>query len=710
MPTDTQKAVAGALVIGASILSGNALLMAVAGGIGVNWSSEGLAGLWQRAGQAFAPGTPVTRAGEQAIRRAVDDLRRAYQHEAGTHADMAAFDLVRECAAAVAQAQYPAGPRDPLTAQHALATSLDELLYGHAAQQFLKDRLLDAVAVNFRSALAADESAWRLFYGWLLEQLAAQMAALQQHLDRVPEVLAQLQDQARAAAALAAAIEPLQELLDELRAAIQRLDNDSPGAVTFTNLDMDIGGDFDQAAGDVHRGAAVSNPAPADPRPPARPVSFNNQGVKVKGNVTQAGGNIYNQSAHAQGPGATATVDNSPSLAPALPPPGSPSPAGDELLQLILTFDPTDQGVQVRWESAVIGVCESRLTAPYHGEDLAAVVRALDGQQQQLSSVSSADQARLAACGLWDSAGYPRADLSRSVGRALYDALTADPVGARALSTARDHATATGRPLAFALRFPPDAVELAALPWELLWPDELLPLLFSRGAVHDCTRHLDLAQALPAARPRQGPLRILAIAPHAGIDAATRQAERAARMTVWKPLIDQGHVQMDEVSPATRQAVTDAIHNQQPDVIHYYGHGRYRNGIGELRFDAPGGGPSWTSVDRLMTLFGGTRLLVLHACQGAMVGEAGDAGLLTAIAPALSAAGVPLVIGMQLTVRVTAATRASAVIYAALAAGRSVQAAVNRVRQALYIEEDDQSSWYVPVLYIRSRETGSAYL
>jgi CHAT domain len=707
MPTDTQKTVAGALVIGASILSGNALLMAVAGGIGVNWSSEGLAGLWQRVGQAFAPGTPITRAGEQAIRRAVDDLRRAYQQEAGPHADTAAFDLVRECAAAITQAQYPAGPRDPLVAQQALVSSLDDLLYGHAARQFLKDRLLDAVAVHFREALAADQMAWHLFYGWVLEQVAAQITTLQQHLERVPEVLAQLQDQARAAAALAATAAPLQQLLEELREAIRHLDRDPvAGAVTFTNADLRVGGDLEQAGEDIHRGAAESA-SPGDSRRPARSVSFSNQGVDVKGGVVQAGGNIYDRSAHAQGLGATAIVSNITGAATAPHSSGSPPPTADEPLRLTLTFDPADTDVQVHWESDAIGVAESRFTPPYRDDDLALVVRALDSQQRQSFSFDAAEQARLAAYGLTDSAGRPRADMPQRVGRALYDALTADLAGAKALATARDHATATGRPLALALRFSPHAVEPAALPWELLWPDEPVPLLFSRGALTGCARHLDLAQALPPTRPRQGPLHILAVAPKAGIDAAVRQAERAARMAAWQPLIDQGAVLMDEVGPATRQVIMDAIHRQQPDVIHYYGHGRYRQGLGELQLDAPGGGPSWTGADRLMTLFGGTRLVVLHACQGGMVG---DAGLLTGIAPALSAAGVPLVIGMQLSVRITAATRASAVIYGALSAGHSVQDAVGRARQALYVEEDDQASWYVPVLYIRSHETGPVYL
>jgi hypothetical protein len=66
--------------------------------------------------------------------------------------------------------------------------------------------------------------------------------------------------------------------------------------------------------------------------------------------------------------------------------------------------------------------------------------------------------------------------------------------------------------------------------------------------------------------------------------------------------------------------------------------------------------------------------------------------------------------GMQYAVRVRAATRASGVMYRALVAGWSVQQAVALARQALYVEEPDRASWYVPVLYVRSQETAPVYL
>jgi hypothetical protein len=101
-------------------------------------------------------------------------------------------------------------------------------------------------------------------------------------------------------------------------------------------------------------------------------------------------------------------------------------------------------------------------------------------------------------------------------------------------------------------------------------------------------------------------------------------------------------------------------------------------------------------------------LVVIHACQSAMVDE--DGALLTGIAPALSVvAGA--VVAMQLTVRIASATRFAQIFYdQLLGRGRSLQEAVVRGRHVLFTETRDGASWYVPTLYIRSRDQQPVYL
>ncbi len=715
MPTDTEKTIAGALLTGAGLLSGNAIMLTVAGGIGVNWSAEGLAGLWQQARAAFHPGTALSRAGERAIRRAVNDLRTVYRTEAGPEADTRAFDLVRDCAGAVVVAHYPDPTGDPVTAQQALAPALAALLHGHTEQSvtFLQRRLLEAVTVAFRNELAADEEAWRLFHGWLLEHLAtrtaAQTAALQPALDQLTEVPAYLADQRRSAEALDAAAAQMTLLLDRLAAAIRQMEAGiAPAGVTFENVDLRAEGSINEAGGDIVQGGVIA-PPPAPARPAGPPITFHNQRVSAGQDINLAGGNIYKDSAHVQGSG-TGLVINNPHLPPTRPP-GQPEPDLDQAQPLTLRFTPTTDGADVRWEAAIIGTVQSNLVTPYPGADLPLVITALDAAQHpghpaQGPAFSPAERERLAALGLWQGDQVVPA-IHQRVGQALYGALTADPAGAQALSTIRNSATSAARPLDIILRFAPAALSLAALPWELLW-DAQQPLLLSRGKPAACVRYLDLDQALPPPRTAGRPLRILAIGPHAGIPDAICQEERAARHAAFAALVAAGTLVVEELHPATLTALVDHIHQgPPPDILHFYGHGRYQDDTGALLFDTPGGGQTWVDATRLAALLGEVRLVVLHACQSAMIGEA---GLLTGIAPALSAAGVPAVIAMQLTVRVAAATRFAGVVYRELAREASVQRAVSLARQALYVEEDDGASWYVPTLTLRTRDQKALHL
>ncbi len=382
-------------------------------------------------------------------------------------------------------------------------------------------------------------------------------------------------------------------------------------------------------------------------------------------------------------------------------------------IELTITFLQSSDGVDLRWESDVLGVTYSTFTPPYQGGDLDLVIRGLDNLQHPTHGLSAADLERLAELGLPVEHGFLGERAHEAVGRALFRALTAHPECARVLRQARDSATDEDVPLALRLRFPPEGVALAALPWELVWDDEITPFLLRGRHIADCTRHIDLNQAIPPARLSHGPLYILPIVPRAGSEEASRKSEHEDRTRAWKELIDQGLVVMlKEVSPATPRAIVDAFQSGPvPDIVHYAGHGAYRDGIGQLILDRDDGGWNPTPVSRLLPLFGGVRMVVLTACQGAMAGSFETSSqMFTGVAPALSAAGVPIVVGMQLTVRAAAANRATSVIYRQLAQGKSVQAAVGAARQALFVEEDNGTSWYVPTLYIRSRDIGPAYL
>lgn len=257
--TNANKLLAGALLAGMGIITGEATLIATAGGVGVNWLAEGLANLWPTLGGK--PSDPLAKAYSAAIRNAVDQLATEYTRAVDARADRAAFRLVAACADQIATAEFPQGVSSVDTAQAALDASLTALLHGHDERQatFLRERLLPACAAAFQRSLVQDETAWRAFHGVILQALAANSAVLLNRLERFTDILASWSN-------------PQSSLMQLKQIEAQLQDLSTRPVITSS-------------------------------------VKFDNGGLEVSGNVYQADGNQYFFSAHAEGGGA-ATVTN----------------------------------------------------------------------------------------------------------------------------------------------------------------------------------------------------------------------------------------------------------------------------------------------------------------------------------------------------------------------------------------------------------------
>jgi CHAT domain len=379
-----------------------------------------------------------------------------------------------------------------------------------------------------------------------------------------------------------------------------------------------------------------------------------------------------------------------------------------EIVPLTLRFLSVGRVFQINWEANEIGTRTSSFRSPYSAQLLPLIVKALDAAQYlndpaNRPQFEGDESERLGRLRLWQD-NYVVGDIDRRIGSKLYETVLGDRNAIVALENVRSAAIGNGKTVGYMLRFPPEAVTLAALPWELLW-DDPNPLVFNQGQLSSFVRYLDLPQALPPPADPGTSLRILAVEPKAGVPEAAWRAERAARRNAWGDLERANEIEAEELEQTTSSGLVDRIQSYPPvDIVHFYGRGRYQNGQGALLFDTEEGGETWVTADRLATLLSNTRLVLLHASKSAMFG---NEGLLTGVAPALSAAGVSAVVAMQLTISDRAATRFAAVVYHQLAQGLSVQRAVSLDRQALYVEQDqaDSASWYVPTLTIRSRTT-----
>jgi hypothetical protein len=269
MAETTTKLLIGSLLAGAAMLTGDVTLLATAGGIGVNWASEALP---QLANQQLNSGSPLAQAGSSALRKALSDLEKQFRTSVNPNTERRSFRLLRETTGAVLDPAYPPGAANLADLQTTIATSLDDLLHGHDAQEvaFLRTHLLPALVRRFREELDSNDAAWRAFHGRLIEQLHARAAQPNPPADLTP-LITRLDNQQQALDALRDGDSALEQCLAHMKELITRLEQGQK------------------------------------PQPAA--VSFHNQDVRVRGNLNQAGGNIYQNSAHAQD-GGTAIVNN----------------------------------------------------------------------------------------------------------------------------------------------------------------------------------------------------------------------------------------------------------------------------------------------------------------------------------------------------------------------------------------------------------------
>lgn len=448
----------------------------------------------------------------------------------------------------------------------------------------------------------------------------------------------------------------------------------------------------DQSAGEVYVQSAVAEDGGR--------ADVHNQGIIAE---LPSGGasKTFVGSAVARGQGSQATATNitSPNPAPSL---SSPVPA----LVLTLTFTPNADGAQVTWYADEIGTWTSTLKLPFAGADLAAVMHALESRQHPMFQPTLADMECLRRLGLVNNHDQVVDRLEQQIGQQLYLALVRDK-GLGALEAATSQATITCRPLVFHLVFPSDAVNLAALPWELIWqPGQAKPFIFQGAQQVQITRHLLLDRALAPLTPRQGRLRVHSLVPHTGSSPAGVADIRRHLTTLWNGLA--GVVDLHEDSPVTVNDLA-RIGESRPDIVQFTGHGWYADGQGVLLLDpaTPGAPAARITAEQLAVALRSVRMVVLAACRSASIAD-GNARMDSSLAPALSAIGVPVVIGMQLGIRFTSAITALQTLYRTLAQGQSVQFAVERIREKLYVNGDP--AWYVPTLYIASREVGSVWV
>lgn len=360
-------------------------------------------------------------------------------------------------------------------------------------------------------------------------------------------------------------------------------------------------------------------------------------------------------------------------------------------LNLILDFGISGGQTIIRWQSEVIDGGYTNFSPPYQSYELPIVIKALDSLQAT-HSFGGEEMSILERYGLWEQ-GYLVDRAAHKIGNRLYESLGIEGQGY--IERTISHARLNGRSVNYLLRFPPESVEIAALPWELLRSPRHF-LLMRPDGLDSCERNILFGQAPPPSLGEGQMPHILVLLPHFAIDAGLRSAQ----IQIFERLQSRGALTYEVISPVTPHALDRhlATTTRRPHIVHYAGHGVYFKQEGWLFFDDLQGGKQWVSAEQFSTMVGSVHLAVIQACQSAMVA---NGELLTGVAPALSyAAGA--VVAMQLKVHVDAAQRFTEIFYEELLIrATSLRGAVAKARRNLFGSEQDTLSWFVPVLYLR---------
>jgi hypothetical protein len=274
---------------------------------------------------------------------------------------------------------------------------------------------------------------------------------------------------------------------------------------------------------------------------------------------------------------------------------------------------------------------------------------------------------------------------------------------------------------ALRIRLKLDMLALVDLPWEYIYIAESDTAAGQKGPGGFLTlnrrlslvRYEVMGQAQSQLTPVEGQnLRVVSIM--ANPDGTPQLDLETERNILQSALSGLGNVTADFYSNATVKMLDDAL-DKETHVFHFAGHGKFEGDMGASFGSVEGKGflslvgengeeqafPSGALA--LLLRHRNVRLAVLGACE---VARRDTVNAWTGIVPALALAGIPAIVGMQMTISDRNALTFSQRLYQALADGKSIDEAVTVGRIAIFTRaaDADERDWGVPVLYHRAAE------
>jgi hypothetical protein len=294
----------------------------------------------------------------------------------------------------------------------------------------------------------------------------------------------------------------------------------------------------------------------------------------------------------------------------------------------------------------------------------------------------------------------PETAAIKTFGDQLYRALFHDELEVNLLRSLGD-AAANGMGLRLRLRLS-DTPELAELPWEYLYDRtrNRFLALYNRTPL---VRFLEVPDP-PRALLVRPPLRVLVMiaSPSDYPQLDVEQEWRKLRVALGA-LEQAGHVRLERLETATLAALRQRLRRDDWHVFHFIGHGGFdqdtQDGVLLLE-DQTGRGwrVSGHDLGVLLNDHDPLRLVFLNACEGA---RADPSDPFAGTAQSLLQRGVPAVVAMQFEITDPAAISFAHELYAAVADGYPLDAAMAEARKAIWAD-GNQVEWATPVLYLRA--------
>ncbi|MCG8417649.1 MAG: CHAT domain-containing protein [Proteobacteria bacterium] len=295
----------------------------------------------------------------------------------------------------------------------------------------------------------------------------------------------------------------------------------------------------------------------------------------------------------------------------------------------------------------------------------------------------------------------PEMEAARELGASLFKSVFDEGVRDCLRSSLEHINERPGTGLRIKLRLD-DAPELGDLPWELLY-DGTNERFLAKSHHTPIVRYLELSECirpLPLALPLE--ILVMISAPD-GVATLDVEGEKAHLEQALGSLRRAGKVRLTYLPQATPRALQRALSIGTYHVIHYIGHGGFDKATDEgvLVLEDEEGKPYIADSQLLGTLIydhRSLRLVVLNACEGARNSRSDPyAGMATALVKQ----SVPAVVAMQFEITDRAALTFADELYACLARGLPIDAAVSEARKAIYSQRNE-IEWGTPVLYTRS--------